>query len=187
VNGAAARPRNLPSELDFVDFFLNERTVPVLLPIVAATAIAVCFFACLRIRRGRLNLLEVGSLYVAAVSLYTVYPLIGFLWNGCSHAPENDPRLFLAQPSSEEMALIGWFYVIHLVSFAIVYGIVSGRAVAVTARFTNLDSRLLPCAIFLYALITAFLLWVDFAYDLSAQSYSESYLVTRDRLPLLLG
>lgn len=169
-----------------MDFFLAEANVPVLLPIVATAAIALCFFVIMRSRRGALNLLEVGALYVGVVTLYTVFPLLGFLLNGCCHTPANDWRLWLDQPSSAEMALVGWFCVVHLLSFALAYVIASGSTPIVMTRFRNMDSNLLPCALVLYLVITAFLLLVDSAYDLSAETYVESYLLPY-RLPLFLG
>jgi hypothetical protein len=166
----------LPDDLDVV----------VLLPIVALAAIAVGFLFLMQRRRGTFDPLEIGSLYIAAVVLYTFFPLFGFLWNGSSHTPLNDQRLFLDQPTSVEMARIGWFHVTHLLSFAPAYVVASGNRPLVQTQLHDTDRNLLPCALVLYLFIAAFLLLVNFAYDLTAETYVESYMLPY-RLPLFLG
>jgi hypothetical protein len=158
----------------------------VLLPIVALAPIALGFFLLMRRRRGAFDPLEIGSLYFAAVVLYTFFPLFGFLWNGSCHTPLNDFRLFLYQPTPAEMAGIGWFHVIHLLSFALAYVVASGSRSLVQTPLHDTDRNLLPCALVLYILITVFLLLVNFAYELRAETYVESYTLPY-RLPLLLG
>lgn len=169
-----------------VDILFAEPTVALLLPLVAALAVALGFMAALRLRRGQLNLLEVGPIYVGTVTLYTVFPLLVLLWNYHAAVTANDPRFQRAPPAAADLGLIGWFFVVHLAAFAVVYVLVSGRAAVGLVRLRNLEKGVLPCALGLYFLITGFLLWVDYEYDLWAENYLESYLVT-DRLPILLA
>lgn len=169
-----------------MDILQDEPTVSLLLPLVAAVAVALCFLGALRFRRGQLNILEVGPIYVGTVTVYTVFPLLVLLWNYYGPAPANDPRFVRAPPAAADIGLIGWFFVVHLAAFAAAYVLISGRAAVGLVRFRNLKKGVMPCALGLYLLIAAFLLWVDYDYDLWAETYAETYLVT-DRLPTVLG
>ncbi|MBY0526636.1 MAG: hypothetical protein K2R98_24785 [Gemmataceae bacterium] len=165
-------------------FFSAEPAL--LLPIVATAAIVLVFYLAMARRRGTLNVLEIGSVYLGTVALYTVFPLLGFMWNYYSPNLAHDNRIVRPQPSDGELALIGWYCVVHLLSFAVVYVIASGRTPIAVPKFTKLSKTVLPGAVFLYIAITAFLFLVDVIYELSPESYSETYLVT-NRLPTALG
>ena len=159
----------------------------VVLPIVAVTASAWVF--CWRLRRhseDRFPYFEIGVVYVAIVWLYTVFPLVGFLVNGLRQTPANDLRLYLFRPSSTEMGLVGWYHVAHLTLFATTYLLWRGRGRRRATALPVPDRATVVAASFAYLAISAYFLFLDWRFDLSARTYLESYLVTK-RLPLELA
>src|SRR5687768_14098036 len=106
----------------------NTKTWPVTIPLSVAPLVTILFYWVLW-RRGRhvVPWFELGAVYVAAVTLYTVYPLLGFVAIGGDYAITNDSRLWQLQPSSRQVAAIAWLYVSHLAGFVVAYLIVRGR------------------------------------------------------------
>ena len=167
--------------------FTSAENLPVMLPIITATCGIVFFFWMLHQRQGRIfPFFETGAVYVAIVSLYTLYPLFGFISNGLSYTPFNDSRLYVAQPTPQEIGTIGWYYVVHLMSFIVAYLLVRGRLPRKQTRFKTPDQTTLLVVVLLYLVIKGFFLFLGLFFDLSAGSYSESYLVS-GRLPLVLA
>jgi hypothetical protein len=136
-----------------LDFFLTEASISVLLPIVAAGLIVAAFFVA-RIFQGQLNFLELGCVYVAIVALYTVYPLIVYLWNHHTFTLTNDFRLFALQPTPDEVGSLAWFYVAHLFGFVLAYGIVCRKKVALNVCFADKEPGYLIDALVGYLAIT---------------------------------
>ena len=160
---------------------------PVILPIMAAIIAVTFFFGVLwRRQRGAIAFFEIGVVYVTVVMLYTLYPLIGFILIGLSYTPFNDSRLFLTQPTPQEIGTVGWYHVVHLVSFIAMYVIVRGKLPRAQARFRSPASVTLLIAVVLYLAISVFFLFLSLFFDLSASTYLESYLVYK-RLPLILA
>ncbi len=173
----------------------TEDNLPVILPTLTAASIAaLCFRMLRRCQRGASPAFDVGMVYVAVVALYTLYPLIGFMINGLKYTEFSDARLFAAQPSPIEIATVGWYHVVHLVSFAVMYLIVRWRTGAGTPQPDRLlsiqsgwpDSTSIVVIVACYAVISLFFLFLGHFFDLAAGSYSESYLV-HTRLPLVLA
>ena len=106
----------------------TEASLPVVLPLtVAAIAAGVFYLALRQWRRSASPFFEVGGVYVAVVTLYAVYPLVGFLVLGLGYSSSNDDRLAVGRPGPEEVGLIGWYYVLHLVVFGGAYLLARGR------------------------------------------------------------
>ncbi len=167
--------------------FTTDQNLPVMLPLTAATGSALFFFWVLwHQRRGGVPFFEIGAVYVAVVSLYTLYPLTGFILNGLNYTPFNDARLFLAQPAPQEIGLVGWYHVVHLVSFVVVYTLVRRRLPREQTRVLKFDRVIPLIAVLFYVAISAFFLFLGLFYNLSASTYLESYLVYQ-RLPLILA
>src|SRR5262245_44528130 len=53
---------------------------------------------------GPAQVVEIGTIYLAIVAVYTIYPLLSFIGVGYSYTPLNDSRLFSAQPSPAQIA-----------------------------------------------------------------------------------
>lgn len=166
---------------------VSDQLLSVLLPILVATGTIFFFFFVLRLRKGKdLLVFEIGAIYVIVVSLYTLYPLFGFLANGLRFTALSDSRLFSAHPTPEEVGWVGWFHVVHLGSFVLAYLLARGRLPRLRESFTPPGSRVLIAAAIFYLADTLFFLSLKAFYGLSPTTYLESYLVYR-QLPLYLA
>ena len=125
-------------------------------------------------------------MYAAVVTLYMAYPLFGFLAVGGTYAVTNDVRLWVLQPSAQQMGEIAWLYVWHLGSFVLAYLIVRGQLPLRQDALRSPSMGVFVALGALYLIIQGFMIFVGLFYDTSANSYLETYLVQR-RLPLLLA
>jgi hypothetical protein len=166
---------------------MNPKTLPVTIPLSVALLVTTLFYWVLW-RRGRrvVPWFELGAVYVAVVTLYTVYPLIGFSAIGGNYTSTNDARLWLLQPGSRQVGAIAWLHVFHLGAFVAAYLIVRGR-LPLVRRPLRVPSRSVFIAVgALYLLIQGFAIIVGLFFDTSGSTYLETYLIYR-RLPLLLA
>jgi hypothetical protein len=165
----------------------NTTTLPVTAPLSVALSVSIAFYWMLWRRRRRVvPWFEIGGLYVAAVTLYTAYPLVGFLAIGGRYAITNDLRLWLLQPSAWQVGEIAWLYVCHLGAFAAVYLVVRGRLPLRKRPLRPPTTAVFVAVGALYLMIQGFTIFVGLFYDTSATNYLETYLVYR-RLPLLVA
>jgi oligosaccharide repeat unit polymerase len=165
----------------------STKTLPVTAPLWTALVVSTFFYWVLwRRRRHVIPWFELGAVYVAALTLYTAYPLVGFLAIDGHYAITNDVRLWMLQPSGQQVGAIAWLYVSHLGAFVAAYLIVRGR-LPVTRRPLRQPSFAVFIAVgALYLAIQGFIIFVGLFYDMSANSYLETYLV-QQRLPLLVA
>jgi oligosaccharide repeat unit polymerase len=165
----------------------TTETWSVTAPLATALVVSVLFYRVLWKRRRRvMPWFEIGAVYVAVVTLYTAYPLVGFLAIDGHYTITNDNRLWALQPTAEEVGDIAWLYAWHLGSFSAAYLLVRGRL-----RLSQPPLRSPSIAVFiavaaLYASILGFTIFVGLFYDTSASNYLETYLV-QQRLPLLIA
>lgn len=89
--------------------------------LAAAVWIAVLFFVHLARRNKEVPVDEIGTWYVALVTLYTVIPLLVYLIVGGEYSFLSDVRLFLLQPSPRSVARVALYYNLYLAVFAAVY------------------------------------------------------------------
>ena len=173
--------------IGWVLWLASDAAWPIVLPMLAMLAVAgVAIVALWDRQTGAPPVLEIGAVYVAVVSLYMLYPLLGFLVNGLRYTPLNDNRLFAAQPSPVEIGGLAWYYVAHLASFVAVYVLVRGPQTGVVVRALHVSRRTLLAVVFLYVTVVAFFFFLGLSFDLTARTYAESYLVAK-RLPLMLA
>jgi oligosaccharide repeat unit polymerase len=166
---------------------LNDSTRLVVAPLAAILAIASLFGLLLRRRRyGRLLWFEVGLVYVGVVTIYTVYPLVGYLALGQQYTRFNDLRLQLIAPDAADVGRVGWLYVAHLVTFVCCYVAIRGRLPVAVPRPAPPSISVGVAAVALYLAILGFSIILGWFYDTAAGSYIESYLVAR-RLPLIVA
>ena len=165
----------------------NAGTLSVTGPLLVALLLSTWFYRMLWIRRRHvIPWFEIGAVYVAVVTLYTAYPLVGFLAIGGHYTATNDNRLWALQPSAQQVGAIAWLYVWHVGSFVVAYLVVRGRLPLIQRPLRVPGLSVLMAVAALYGLIQVFTIFVGLFYDTSASNYLETYLVQR-RLPLLLA
>ena len=166
---------------------LQSLTLLVTAPLAIGILTSVIFFRVLwRRRAGGIPWFEIGAMYAAVVTLYLVYPLIGFLALGGTYSPFNDARLYLLHPDAEDIGYIGWLYVCHLGAFAATYLVVRGRLAKRQAFLNPPRLSIVVAIVVVYVAIEAYGLFVGLFYNTSAETYLGTYLVAR-RLPLLVA
>lgn len=163
----------------------NARNLPVVIPLLATVWVAALFYVSLR-GGERTAVVEVGSVYAAIVTLYGVFPLLGYLANGLEYTPANDLRLFLAQPRPQEIAATAWLYVVYLAAFSVAYRLARGRVRFRAEAFPRPGRARTITLVVLLCLVIGYFWALGRVFDLSAVEYTESYLVY-SRLPLLIG
>jgi hypothetical protein len=162
-------------------------TSSVTAPLSIALLVSTLFYRFLwKRRRQVMPWFEIGAVYVAVVTLYTAYPLVGFLAIGGHYTITNDNRLWVLQPSAQEVGGIAWLYVCHLGSFVAAYLVVRGRLPLTQRALRSPSLAVFVAVAALYLVIQAFTIFVGLFYNTSASNYLETYLVQR-RLPLLLA
>lgn len=109
-------------------FAVDDGLRPAALPLVAGILIAAGFFSALSLRSVVTPIAELGTTFVAAVSIYLILPIAVFLLLGGTYTVLNDNRLLQLQPSVEDVAASAWLYVAFLGSFAAVYLLRRGNA-----------------------------------------------------------
>lgn len=157
----------------------------VLAPACVALVIGSIFYSALLARSPHFPLDEIGTLYAGVVLLYSVTPLVSFAILGAEWMPTRDARIIWLQPTPAEVARIGWYYVLYLLAFSVVYLVVRRRAPVTPRQRVTVPQSLLTAVVILYAVLSLGLVVINLVYDLRAATYSESYLVLF-RLPLLL-
>jgi hypothetical protein len=158
---------------------------PILLPMLAMVAVALAGTVALWDRRAGHLSLEIGALYIAVVALYLLYPIAAYIANGLRFTPYNDGRLWQKQPTPGALAEVAWYYVLHLAAFVALY-LWSRRGMMLPRVPVEIRRGTVVALLVLYVAVQAFFLAIGQFYDLRAESYIESYLVSR-RLPLVLA
>jgi oligosaccharide repeat unit polymerase len=165
----------------------DNRTLFVTGPLTVGLCLVVSFLWVLwRRRHGAIPWFEIGAVYVAVVTLYMAYPLVGFLALGQSYTPLNDGRLYMMHPGAEAIGRIGWLYVCHLGSFAAIYLLVRGRLPRGAIVLQQPRLSVVIAILGVYLAIQGFDTFLGLFYDMSSDSYLGTYLVAR-RLPLVLA
>ena len=165
----------------------TPEALPVILPMCAAASIVAVFMSGLWRRQGiRVSCFEIGAVYVFVVSVYAIYPLLGFVVNGLVYSPSSDSRLYRAQPDTAEVAVIGWYYVTHLGAFAAAYLFFRSDDGVVPVKYQLPDRNSLSAAIILYVSIKLFLWSVGAWFGLSVETYADGYLL-HTKVPLIIA
>jgi oligosaccharide repeat unit polymerase len=167
---------------------MHEWNLAIMVPLFTALSVTTAFYGVLWWRRyPHVPWFEPGAVYIAVVSLYTVYPLVGYLAIGQTYTPFNDSRLFALQPAADEVARTGWLHVSHLAGFALAYPVARGRLRIAQPPIRRPGLPLFLAVAFVYLTIEAFALVLGlFFFDTPAADYAGTYLVARS-LPLVFG
>jgi hypothetical protein len=162
-----------------------DRIRAVVAPGLVVVVLACLYVAVIRARDRRFAPLEIGSLYVAVVSLYGVYPLVSYIANDFTYSVTNDFRLYYYQPTPSEVASLAWYYPVYLASFIGAYLLARGRLPPWRVELPRPGSAFTMTVVVAYVAVELFILLLIVGYNLRAGTYVESYLMF-SRLPLLL-
>src|SRR5579859_5557453 len=165
----------------------DDQMVVVVLPLVVGLLVSTgfCWALCQR-NSGSVPWFELGLVYVAILTVYLAYPLIGYVTLRGLYTPASDVRLMIAPPTPSEVAGIGWLYTSHLCGFCGAYMITRGRLPRVDRRPSVPSPFTLLAIVISFLTIQIFEAALDAIYDTSASTYIASYLVSQ-RLPVLLA
>lgn len=168
--------------------FLGREQLHVALPAMVVLLVAWTFLLVLWSREEAMPL-EIGTVYGAAISVYALVPLLGYLFSGLEFSTLSDNRLLQYHPTPREVGAFGWKYVLYLSGFAAVYAAARGDASPgkepleppdpVTAR--TLLSLFVSLALFFGVLY----LFGGVRYSWSYESPAEA-IAAMERLPLWL-
>lgn len=164
-----------------------EKSRPVLIPLTSALVIAAGFFLGIaRRHQWAAPIFHIGSFYGAVVLIYTLYPLVVYLYNDLSYHPLSDIRMYIAQPEPGQIATLAWWYVAYLGTFCLVYFVLSRSAGSLRIEQPALPGSLLFVVILIYLVVQVYLLTLTrFLGTGPATSYMETYLALR-HLPLIV-
>jgi hypothetical protein len=151
---------------------LDSRERMVAAPLLALVNIAVGFFTILWNRDSELPIFEVGAVCVAITTLYSTYPLVGFLMADGRWTALSDNRLRQWNPDMTALGSFAWRYVIYLGTFAVAYLHVRGRATAHGIGVRRLSRSAASVLIWLFAAVLTYFaaIWIY-----AGVSYSPSY------------
>lgn len=93
----------------------------VILPMILALAICLWFVANLRIRDGELPVIDIGLFCISFTALYTIIPLLNFMFGDYSFGPLSDGRLQTYSPEPRELGLFFLNHIVYLFSLCAAY------------------------------------------------------------------
>src|SRR5271163_4459708 len=159
---------------------------PVILPVMAILTVEVVFLRTLWKRDAEIQVFEIGIFFSSVVLLYTILPFLAFAANGWTFSPLGDARLFVAQPSPDEIAPIYWYHFLFLGSFVLVYAICRGHLRLGKFQVRGADRPTFWALVLCFLAIRFFFIFIKVYYKVEdAESYGESYLALKG-LPLIV-
>jgi hypothetical protein len=179
----------LTSALSLPLFSWEQRQI--VLPVLAIANIAVFFMTSLLAKGHKepLPLFEIGTVYCAVLTVYSLVPFLNYLSAGMSWTDLSDNRLLTFSASSGDVGRFAWNYVVYFASFAVAYLCLRAKAgsqkrVVVISDSPSLLVIALPLAVLI---IYFFILRTVWGVDTNP-SYSRlaDSLNNLKRLPLII-
>ena len=171
--------------------FFSWEQRQVVLPLLVIANIAVFFMTSLMARGHKepLPLFEIGTVYCAVLTVYSLVPFLNYLLAGMSWTGLSDQRLLSYSASPEDVGNFAWKYVVYFLSFAAAYLCLRARAgsqkrVVVISDSPSLVVIALPLAVLIIYFYVLKTVWgVD-----ANPSYSRigDSLLNLKRLPLFV-
>jgi hypothetical protein len=163
----------------------GEAIQAVALPLVIVLATGGLFLVGLHRRNGgQPPWFEIGAFYVIVVLLYTVLPLLTFAMREViGGLPTDDIRFSLSPFTSPEVRTIAWWHIVHLACFAASYMLARGKVGSERKLSLNPGAATVQVLVAYLILSQAVLFLVGLYYNLSFETYQESYVIERE-LPL---
>lgn len=138
--------------------FANEAEQIVFAPALTMVIIDLFLFLRLLRKEGRTPVFDLGIIFAAVMTLYTVMPLLNYAGGGMSFGELADMRLKNINIVPSKVAAIAWRYVTHFASFVLFYLLVRGGARPLTAPVRPAPRVLELCIIFsfLFCVVSEF-------------------------------
>lgn len=158
-------------------------TRTVMTPLALGGLVALSFVLILSSRSSFPPVGEIGTWFVAAVTVYMSLPLIIYLLIGQEYTLLNDNRLAGIQPTPEDVAAVAWLYLAFLGPFALTYLAVRGRVEPTRMRRSLVSKQRIGIMIGLWVAMSLPSLML--APTMAVDSYQGSY-AAMAALPLWL-
>jgi hypothetical protein len=157
---------------------------PVVTPLVTMLCIGAAFIG-MEQRRSSHAPIGLGTLYSAAVLVYTIYPLLIYIGLGGYYTPLNDQRLFVDQPDAAAMTRIAWYYVVYFAAFCAGYQLTAvGSSSQQRLTLSNLDTPMIWALLATFVVLRISVLVAELLFAAHSSDYLESYLKYK-HLPLI--
>jgi O-antigen polysaccharide polymerase Wzy-like protein len=157
---------------------------PVVPPILTMLCVGAAFIG-LEQRRSPYAPIGLGTLFCAAVLIYTIYPLLIYIGLGGYYTPLNDQRLFVDQPDPAAMARIAWYYVVYFVAFCAGYQLLAANArPQEKLTLVDLDRPTIWALLATFVVLRLSVLLAEVLFAAQSTDYLESYLKYK-HLPLI--
>ena len=107
--------------LSYVFVFLNQEQTALLIPLISLVSIGFFCPILFNESRRKIELFDAGALLIAITSLYSIFPLMSFAFNGFETTVLVDNRFKENQMTASKMGLFAWNHVIYLASLTFSY------------------------------------------------------------------
>jgi hypothetical protein len=166
-------------------FSFFEAALPILKPLAFLLAAEWVFVRSIRRREGRIDLFEIGLFYSAVVCIYALFPAVEYILGGLEFSVLSDNRLYVANPSPNELAPIFWYYAIYLVCFLLGYGFSRGGKGRERYAIVKPHPKLLWMLIAAYASVSVFTIALNIVFRIpAAEGYIDPTLLYRNLPPV---
>ena len=162
-----------------------DREMVVVMPAWVLLNCAAVYFVYLSLPGFQFPVFEIGTLFGAAITLYGVAPLLQHQFKGGIYGTSADLRLWMSQPTAEEVGLAGWTHVVYFLAFAVAYLLVRRNEQFEVLRPDPVGTRQLVFAGIFFAGVIALKTGIEIVFNLSHSTYLEVYTMA-DQLPPLL-
>ena len=153
--------------------FLPDGERQVALPSLAVAAGGCLFLLALTEMNLEAPAGEIGAYYVAAIMLYALIPLLGYLFRGMTFTVYNDPRLSRYHPSPADMGTLGWLHAAYLLAFAVTYLWVRGRRLLYPVQLSSPAAGTFKVALIAGSAMQIFLYVYSLFYGVQGETYVE--------------
>ena len=160
----------------------HEGDLPVVIPALVLLNCATLFLVLLSMPSFRMPVFEIGTMFAIVVAIYGFVPLVQYQLRGGVYGAASDNRLWISQPTAEEVGMVGWAHVLFLMSFGIAYLLMRRGSEFEVHSSEDVSWKQLMFAGVLLAAAMVVQFGIEMAFDLSYSTYVESYLVV-EKLP----
>jgi len=147
----------------------NAQVVLGLLALLAMTSLSL---TALRRRDHRFPFFDVGVVCLMVTTLYFVVPLLNFLAGGMTFTLLSDNRLFVYNPSAQDLSPLVWGSVVYLGGFSMVYLIARGKGYPLDVAVARPRQSRMVSVVALWALLALSITAIEIVYGVS---FSPSY------------